>query len=127
MVRVQALVGVAVCLLAVLIGCKSAELGGLLAVNQAVLSGVYVGSPAEAALSVQASLEKLNLKASLEQDSQGSAYYLTCKTKNGARFKVVLTSDKSSGTEQTHVRLDWLDARDDSFGLHLLADVKPKT
>jgi hypothetical protein len=111
--------------LAALIGCKSSELSGFLALQQAESSQIVVGTPNEVALSVKTSLEKLSLKVEAsEQGDQGNAYYLTCRTKSGARFKLVLTRDKSGTAEQTHIRLDWLDARDATFGLHLLADVK---
>src|SRR5206468_996603 len=99
MARVHALVGVAVCLLAVLIGCKTAEIGGVLAIDQAASNQTVNESLAVVALNTQQSLAKLKLQVEMSQDGQ-DAYFFTSKTANGARFRLALTRDKSGPTEK---------------------------
>ena len=120
MARVHALVGVAVCLLAVVIGCKSTEISGLVALDAAATNKTVNGSLDVVALSTKADLEKLKLNVVLEQDPTGNTYYLSTKSQNGNRFRLVLTRVGSGPTEKTNLNLEWIDARDNSFDLHLL-------
>ncbi|HYT91445.1 MAG TPA: hypothetical protein VEL76_22215 [Gemmataceae bacterium] len=68
---------------------------------------VVVGSLDEVAKSTQATLQRLDLRAELTQ--QGESIHIASALQSGARFKLVLTRDRSSGEEKTRVRMEWVD------------------
>jgi hypothetical protein len=128
MARVYALVGVAVCMVAVLIGCQTSEIGGFLAFNPDASNRVVSGFHGKVVLDTHQALTKLGFKVDEPMyDAGKDTYYLTSKTKNGNQFKVVLTRDQHDPNEKTHMQLEWVGQQDGSnFGLHLLADVGKK-
>jgi hypothetical protein len=124
MARVHALVGVMVCLGAVLIGCKSTDLMGVLTLNQDASSQTVNASLNVVADNTRLSLENTHkLSVVMEQEGPDKIYISSTTKPGNARFKLVLTRDRSGPTEKTNVRVEWVDARDGAFGLHLLGDL----
>jgi hypothetical protein len=103
-------------------GCASSDVAGFLLMQGSGDDRVVIGSLDEVAKSTQGTLERLHLKA--EVTKQGEAFYINSALENGTRFRLVLTQDKNGGTEQTHVKLEWVDKGNDQLTLHILSLVE---
>jgi hypothetical protein len=109
--------------LALLAGCKALDGTGLFAL-QTDASGrdqVVAGSLEVVSHSAQTALSQLGMVAVVNQS--GETIRIHSKTPRGAAFTLVLNRDKSNGTEQTRVHVEWESASDDQIGLDLLARI----
>jgi hypothetical protein len=115
-------------LLVVLAGCANNDFAGLFLLKSQGPGGdrVVAGSLETVAHSTQTSLRQLGLAAELSR--QGEAFHVSSVTSGGARFALVLTRERSAqGTEQTRIRLEWLDNRDERGGAQILARIDAET
>jgi len=82
---------------------------------------VVAGSVETVAQSTQAGLAELGISTFVTREDQ--AVRLTCTTRVGARFFLVLTRDKTEQGEQTRVHLEWQDQPDDQTHSQVLARI----
>ncbi|HYV39790.1 MAG TPA: hypothetical protein VE988_29140 [Gemmataceae bacterium] len=98
-----------------LAGCTALDLGldmGLPAAEAAGEVRVVDGKPADVALTLQATLKKAGLEATVVPD--GATVVVQSKSKSGLQFALMLKSQRAAdGREQTHVSMEWLDNRKD--------------
>src|SRR5262249_60970160 len=94
-----------VCLL--FAGCQMADVFSLSAVGVSTPGGdrVIAGSLETVSQSTQNSLSQLGLTAVVTK--QGEAIHIASKTPAGAKFKLVLTREKTPEGEKTPVRIEW--------------------
>lgn len=123
---------VAVCaiggLLLVVAGCANNEVAGLFLLQNAGPKGdrLVTGSLETVAQSTQSSLRQLGLAAELTRD--GEQFYVHSATRDGISFALVLTRQRSAqGTEQTRIRLEWLDHGDPAAGSQIMAKIDAQT
>jgi hypothetical protein len=102
-------------------GCQNELVSGLIGTKtDANGDQVLVGSLQTVALSTQGSLQRVGVSV-VRTDQQG-AVRLACTNQKGGHFTFVLTSERNyQAAEQTRMRLEWQDGRDDQFGLYILA------
>lgn len=104
-------------------GCQDLNLGGAFALesDMAGKERTVSGSLEAVAQSTQASLRQASLNTVLTRE--GESIYLKGQTTAGAKFKIVLTRDKTTGEERTRVRLDWDGLKDDQTAFQILAQI----
>jgi hypothetical protein len=89
-----------------LAGCASTDVAAVIGLKADGNERVVDGSLDLVAQSTKDRLGKLGLKA--EVNKNGEAFYIDSAF-NGARFTLVLTGEKTGQTEQTRIKLQWLD------------------
>jgi hypothetical protein len=101
-----------------LAGCASSDVAGVLGLKMDGNDRLVDGSLDVVALRTRDRLTSLGLKADINK--KGEAFYIDSAF-NGARFTLVLTSEKTGQTERTHIKLQWVDrASGDTTRLILL-------
>jgi hypothetical protein len=107
-------------------GCAGTNMAGLFFAQSTGPNGerVVAGSLETVATGAQATLSQLGLHAVVTR--QGEAIHISSRTKNGANFTLVLTREQTKPGEQTHIRLQWGDGRDDEAGVQILSEVTAK-
>jgi hypothetical protein len=107
----------------ILAGCANVDVAGLFLAQKTGANGdrVVAGSLEAVATSTQASLSSLGLHA--VSTRKGEAIHITSTTKNGASFTLILTRDQTRAGEQTRIRLEWGNGRDDEAGVQILSEV----
>src|SRR5262249_39264763 len=126
MTRASLAVCAGVALALSLTGCAGTNMAGLFFAQTTGPDGdrVVAGSLETVAVSTQEALTRLGLHAAATR--QGEAIHVTGKTKAGASFTIVLTREQTRQGEQTRVRLQWGEGRDDQAGVQILAEVAGK-
>ena len=76
------------------------------------------------AASTQSKLARLGFNAVLT--SEGEALHLTSTTKNGARFTLILTRERTAQGEQTRIKLKWNSGYDRDAVVQIFAELTPK-
>ena len=115
-------------MLMMIAGCANSKLAGLFLWQDSGPGGdrVVAGSLESVAQSTHDSLRQLGFAAELTQ--QGESFYISSKSHSGARFALVLTRERSpQGTEQTRIRMQWLDQRDEHTGSQIMARIDAHT
>lgn len=82
---------------------------------------VVAGSLETVAGSTEAKLQQLGLQT--VATPEGEAIRITCTTKHGAKFFLILTRVASPEGERTHLRLDYESGFDVESGLKILANL----
>jgi hypothetical protein len=109
--------------IAILTGCNAMELG----MDVATAAGdanirVLDGSPDAVAVNLQATLKTKGFKADVSHS--GDTTVVASKTASGLQFAFMLTSHAgANGKQQTHVALEWADAKDPVAAVDLLVMV----
>jgi hypothetical protein len=109
------------CLLA---GCAAADIAGMLFLRSNAATGerVLAGSLDEVATSTRESLTNLGFKADLS--SGKDAYYIKSETRDGQRFRIVLTRVRTASGEKTRVVVEWEGNRQESVTAQVLTEVE---
>jgi hypothetical protein len=109
------------------VGCQSELVSGLIGTKtDGNGNQVIVGSLQTVAVSTQGKLQELGL--SVVRTDEAGAVRLSCTNRTGGRFNLVLTSERTyQGVEQTRVRLEWHEGRDDQLGVQVLAHVQKQS
>jgi hypothetical protein len=107
-----------------LAGCSSFDVTSLVTFKTDSLGRerVMQGSLEAVAESTQSTLTQMGFAANVNRKSE--TVRISSKTAAGAAFTFVLTRVKNEQGEQTRVRIEWDNARDDNLGLELLAKLE---
>jgi hypothetical protein len=83
---------------------------------------VVVGSADMVAVSTKASLQRMGFgSVVITRTSEGIK--VISQTKTGAHFYFLLTSERTTQGERTHVSLRWEDGRDDQEHVRIMAEI----
>ncbi len=102
-------------------GCTP-DIGGFLFARSDPVTGerVVVGSMETVAMSTKNTLTRLGLSAVVT--NVGQEIHIASQTRRGARFEFILSREQTSQGERTHIRMHWLDNRDDQ-GVEILSEL----
>jgi hypothetical protein len=122
----RASLGVCACVVLWATGCADSKVAGLFLAQGAGPGGdrVVVGSLDAVAGSTQTTLTNLGLHAISSRE--GDAIRITSTTKTGASFTLVLTREPTKQGEQTRIKLEWSNGRDEAAGVNILSEVTAK-
>ena len=109
-----------------LIGCTAPDSLNFLYLQNNPKAGdrVIAGSLDTVSHTLQASLSDLGMAA--EVTKKGDDFFIASKTATGARFTLVLTKDKTKDREQTRVRIEWENGKDEQMGFQILSQVEAR-
>jgi hypothetical protein len=109
-----------------LIGCTAPDSLSFLYLQNGSKGGdrVIAASVDTVSHSLQASLSDLGMVA--EVSKKGDDILIASKTATGTRFTLVLTKDKTKDREQTRVRIEWENGKDEEMGFQILSQVESR-
>lgn len=107
--------------LVLLTGCAATDLSGFAFLKTSNGAGdqlIYADLETVSA-AASAALSSLGLTA--VTTNKGEAIHIASTTKNGARFVLELTRERSATGERTRARINWENGKDEAFAFELLA------
>lgn len=119
--KARGLVCAAALLLAAVAGCKNVDFDLSFFGASADGGQVITGSVNEVSLSFTAALRRAGLQVTAQQEREGVR--LVSSTRTGKRFAIVLTKEMQGQVEQTRVRAEWTDGKDDQLWFDVMQQV----
>jgi hypothetical protein len=102
-------------------GCTAPDSFNFLLMQSSPKAGdrVLAASVDSVAQSLQASLTQLGMEVNATR--KGDTVYVASRTTSGTKFTFVLTRLKGKESEQTRVRIEWEDGKEEEMGGQILA------